>query len=193
MFFVRGARTVKGIPKCFCWPSVFWTPGVPRPKNRTLSRNECLFSLGAPGLQNATWPTNHFGITSIYYYYCFLGGGRTGTRRFWAASRLQPGPGEPRPGPASAPCRSHTYILPVQRSGAAALCRPTVELTVGACTRPLRGEICPSWPLPLLDAASGGGLGATLPQQSTLIAKHGSLCGPYMDPHMDPIWIDVFG
>ena len=120
-------------------------------------------------------------------------GGRTGTRRFWAVSRLQPGPGEPRPGPASAPCRSHTYILPVQRSGAAALCRSTVELTVGACTRPLRGEICPSWPLPLLDAASGGGLGATLPQQSTLIAKHGSLCGPYMDPHMDPIWIDVFG
>ena len=30
-----------------------------------------------------------------------------------------------------------------------------------------------------------------LPQQSTLIAKHGSLCGPYMGPYMDPIWIPI--
>jgi hypothetical protein len=38
----------------------------------------------------------------------------------------------------------------------ATLCHPTVELTVGACTKPLRGEHFPSWLLPLLETASGG-------------------------------------
>ncbi len=36
---------------------------------------------------------------------CFLGEGRTGNRRFWAASRPSPAPGEPGKGPGRGPAR----------------------------------------------------------------------------------------
>ncbi len=41
--------TSSGMPKCFCWPSGFWRPGAPMPKNHTFSGREWLFGLAAFG------------------------------------------------------------------------------------------------------------------------------------------------
>ncbi len=86
-FFCLCIIFVKRIPKLFFGQMGFWTPGVPRPQNHTVSRNEWFFGLaaeggkanktfvsvrcvvlclGTPGLQQNTWPKNTSGSLSLF-------------------------------------------------------------------------------------------------------------------------------
>ncbi len=83
-FVIQAGPIVKGIPKCFCWPSVFleaWgneakqtahfpdtngflalPPKAAIPTNHSFLKTFGLLGLGAPGLQKNTRLNNHFGI-----------------------------------------------------------------------------------------------------------------------------------
>ncbi len=69
----RSRKRLKGIPKWFLWPSVFWRPGAPRPQDHAFFRNEWSFGLGTPGLQKTTWPNKHCGIPLLSVRSVLLG------------------------------------------------------------------------------------------------------------------------
>ncbi len=131
---------LRGIPKCFFGQLEFWRHGDPRPNNHTFARKEWLMGLAAFGGEahqphmfrrgllasvpqasnKLLGPKSNFGIplmSHMFLGFC-SGGGRTGNRRFWAASRPNAAPGgEAGKGPGWGPRSMCTDFRHGHRSG----------------------------------------------------------------------------